>query len=40
MASADNYAPFYTFDQIIQTPFTSGLEETVNAAMSEVAGFV
>jgi type IV secretion system protein VirB6 len=38
MASADNYAPFYTFDQIIQTPFTSGLEETVNAAMSAIQG--
>lgn len=38
MASADNYAPFYTFDQIIQTPFTSGLETTVNAAMSAIQG--
>jgi type IV secretion system protein VirB6 len=38
MASADNYAPFYTFDQIIQTPFTDGLESTVNAAMSAVQG--
>jgi type IV secretion system protein VirB6 len=38
MASADNYAPFYTFDQIIQTPFTSGLETTVNSAMSAIQG--
>lgn len=38
MASADNYAPFYTFDQIIQAPFTSSLETTVNAAMSAVQG--
>jgi type IV secretion system protein VirB6 len=38
MASADNYAPFYTFDQIIQAPFTSSLETTVNAAMSAIQG--
>ena len=38
MASADNYAPFYTFDQIIQAPFTSSLETTVNAAISAVQG--
>jgi type IV secretion system protein VirB6 len=38
MPSADNYAPFYTFDQIIQAPFTSGLETTVNMAMSAIQG--
>jgi type IV secretion system protein VirB6 len=38
MATAPNWAPFYAFDQIIQTPFTGGLEDTVNEAMSAVQG--
>ncbi len=38
MASADNYAPFYTFDQTVQLPFTNGMTATVNAAMSAVQG--
>ncbi|MBU6418764.1 MAG: type IV secretion system protein [Proteobacteria bacterium] len=38
MPSADNYAPFYTFDQTVQLPFTNGMEATVNAAMSAIQG--
>lgn len=38
MATAPNYAPFYTFDQTIQTPFTNGMAATVNAAMSAIQG--
>ena len=38
MASAPNWAPFYAFDQIIQAPFTNGLEDTVNEAMSAIQG--
>ena len=38
MATADDYAPFYTFDQVIQAPFTAGLEGTVNNAMSAIQG--
>ena len=38
MATADNGAPFYTFDQIIQAPFTDSLESTVNSAMSAIQG--
>jgi type IV secretion system protein VirB6 len=38
MASADNYAPFYTFDQTVQLPFTNGMNATVNAAMSAIQG--
>lgn len=36
MATAPNYAPFYAFDQMIQTPFTNGMEATVNAAMGAI----
>jgi type IV secretion system protein VirB6 len=38
MATAQNYAPFYTFDQTIQTPFSNGMAATVNAAMSAIQG--
>ncbi len=38
MATAPDWAPFYAFDQIIQTPFTDGLQETVNAAVSAIQG--
>jgi type IV secretion system protein VirB6 len=38
MATAPNWAPFYAFDQIIQTPFTEGLTDTVNEAMSAIQG--
>lgn len=38
MATAPDYAPFYTFDQTIQTPFTNGMAATVNAAMSAIQG--
>jgi len=38
MATAPNWAPFYAFDQIIQTPFTDGLQVTVNEAMSAIQG--
>ncbi len=38
MATAPTWAPFYTFDQIIQTPFTDGLQVTVNAGMSAIQG--
>jgi type IV secretion system protein VirB6 len=38
MASADNYAPFFTFDQTVQLPFTNGMNATVNAAMSAIQG--
>lgn len=38
MATASNYAPFYTFDQTIQTPFANGMAATVNSAMSAIQG--
>ncbi|MDE2343412.1 MAG: type IV secretion system protein, partial [Betaproteobacteria bacterium] len=38
MPSADNYAPFYTFDQTVQLPFTNGMAATVKAAMSAIQG--
>lgn len=38
MATASNYAPFYTFDQTIQTPFTNGMTATVSSAMSAIQG--
>jgi type IV secretion system protein VirB6 len=38
MATASDYAPFYTFDQTIQTPFTNGMAATVNSAMSAIQG--
>lgn len=38
MATASNYAPFFTFDQTIQTPFTNGMAATVNSAMSAIQG--
>ena len=38
MATASNYAPFYTFDQTIQTPFTNGMAATVSSAMSAIQG--
>lgn len=38
MATAPNWAPFYAFDQIIQTPFTDGLQDTVTEAMSAIQG--
>jgi type IV secretion system protein VirB6 len=38
MATAPTYAPFYTFDQTIQTPFTNGMSGTVSAAMSAIQG--
>ena len=38
MATASSYAPFYTFDQTIQTPFTNGMAATVNSAMSAIQG--
>jgi type IV secretion system protein VirB6 len=38
MATAPDWAPFYAFDQIIQTPFTEGMQDTVNAAMSAIQG--
>jgi type IV secretion system protein VirB6 len=38
MATASNYAPFYTFDQTIQTPFTNGMSATVSSAMSAIQG--
>lgn len=38
MPSADNYAPFYAFDQTVQLPFTNGMTATVNAAMSAIQG--
>src|SRR5271163_2177585 len=38
MATAPNWAPFYAFDQIIQTPFTDGMQDTVNEAMSAIQG--
>ena len=36
MATASNYAPFNTFDQTIQTPFTNGMSATVSQAMSAI----
>ena len=30
--------PFYSFDQAIQSPFTNGVEATVNSAMSAIQG--
>lgn len=38
MATAPNWAPFYAFDQIIQTPFKDGLQDTVTEAMSAIQG--
>jgi len=38
MASADNFGPFYVFDQTVQVPFTNGMNGTVNAAMSAIQG--
>ena len=38
MTTAPNYAPFYTFDQTVQTPFTNGMEATLNSAMSAIQG--
>jgi type IV secretion system protein VirB6 len=38
MATAPDWAPFYAFDQIIQTPFTDGLQDTVSEAMSAIQG--
>jgi type IV secretion system protein VirB6 len=38
MATASRYAPFYTFDQTIQTPFTDGMSATVSHAMSAIQG--
>ncbi len=38
MATADNLAPFYVFDQTIQLPFTNGMTATVNAAISAIQG--
>jgi len=38
MATAPTYAPFYTFDQTIQTPFTNGMSATVSSAMSAIQG--
>ena len=38
MASADNFGPFYVFDQTVQLPFTNGMSGTVNAAMSAIQG--
>lgn len=38
MATASDYAPFYAFDQTIQTPFTNGMSATVNSAMSAIQG--
>ena len=36
MASADNYAPFYVFDQTIQQPFLNGMNATVSNAISAI----
>ena len=38
MATAPDWAPFSAFDQIIQTPFTDGMQDTVNEAMSAIQG--
>lgn len=38
MATAPTYAPFFTFDQTIQTPFSNGMSGTVSAAMSAIQG--
>jgi type IV secretion system protein VirB6 len=38
MASADNYAPFYVFDQTIQQPFVNGMNATVSNALSAIQG--
>lgn len=38
MATAPDWAPFYAFDQIIQTPFTDGLQDTVSEAISAIQG--
>jgi type IV secretion system protein VirB6 len=38
MATAPNWAPFFAFDQIVQTPFAMGLQDTVNEAMSAIQG--
>lgn len=38
MATADNFGPFYVFDQTVQVPFTNGMTGTVNAAMSAIQG--
>jgi type IV secretion system protein VirB6 len=38
MASADNYAPFYVFDQMIQQPFANGMNATVSSAISAIQG--
>lgn len=38
MASADDYAPFYVFDQTIQQPFLNGMNATVSSAISAIQG--
>lgn len=38
MATADNYAPFYVFDQTVQQPFTNGMNATVTNAISAIQG--
>lgn len=38
MASADDYAPFYVFDQTIQQPFVNGMNATVSNAISAIQG--
>ena len=38
MATASNYAPFYTFDQTIQMPFADGMAATVSHAMVAIQG--
>jgi type IV secretion system protein VirB6 len=38
MATADNFGPFYIFDQTVQVPFTNGMTGTVSAAMSAIQG--
>jgi type IV secretion system protein VirB6 len=38
MATADNYAPFYVFDQTIQQPFANGMNATVSGAISAIQG--
>src|ERR1700761_6613322 len=38
MATADNYAPFYVFDQNIQQPFTNGMNATVSGAIAAMQG--
>jgi type IV secretion system protein VirB6 len=38
MATADNFGPFFVFDQTVQVPFTNGMTGTVSAAMSAIQG--